>query len=104
MTSQDKLASVRDLVIHTVHPGIIKSLIFVSSLINDLRLEIETAATNHISEVASGLSYDFKKMLKSPQEGPHESIVPTGTPNHPQMFLCCPRKGAEVPDLNARVM
>jgi len=29
------------------------------------------------------------------------SIVPKGTPNRPSMYLLCPRKGAEVPDLNA---
>jgi hypothetical protein len=40
------------------------------------------------------------RLEKSP-EGPRESIVPTGTPNRPQMFLFGPRKGVEVPDLNA---
>jgi hypothetical protein len=87
-----------------VHPGIRKSLFFVSSLIKHLRPEIETIVTNYMSEVVSGLLYEFKKMFKLSQEGPQESIVPAGTPNHPPMFLCRPRKGAEVPDLNAGVM
>ena len=34
-------------------------------------------------------------------ERPRESIVPTGTLNRPQIYLFFPRKGAEVPDLNA---
>jgi hypothetical protein len=34
-------------------------------------------------------------------EGPCESIVPKGTSNRPQMSLFGPRKGAEVPGLNA---
>jgi hypothetical protein len=34
-------------------------------------------------------------------EEPREPVVPTGTPNRPKTLLFGPRKGAEVPDLNA---
>jgi hypothetical protein len=51
--------------------------------------------------IIKGAIVSLNAPKKSP-ERPREPIVPTGTPNRPQMYLFCSRKDAEVPDLNAK--